>query len=280
MIRLHLQTLSYADSVASGDRDLLNMIDLAGDLRLDGVDFEDRQFRRTDNEYLESLRLKALQRGLGIGYIGIQAGFGQGFHGDDDGYQRHIEEWIDIAARMRVPMLRVIGGNVPDDGDEEAAWPALTARMGSLTDYARRRNVIIGLHNHNHGMFPATGTQVVRMLDEIDDPYFVHILDTGQYRGSPGASGVERCHPDPLHDLYEHIRTSAPRATGVRVKIYRIATGVEEFIDYHRVMTMLRDVGYNGWMSIVYEGGDVLDPEQAIPKAVAHLRGLLDEYGI
>ena len=120
----------------------------------------------------------------------------------------------------------------------------------------------------------------MRILDETDDLCFVHILDTGQYCGSPGASGIERGRPDPSHDLYEHTLTATPRSIGLRVKIYRVATGVEQFIDYPKVMTILCNVGYNGWMSIVYEGSDVLDPDEPIPKAVAHLRGLLDESGI
>ena len=44
-------------------------------------------------------------------------------------------------------------------------------------------------------------------------------------------------------------------------------------------MNILRDVSYNGWMSIVYEGQAVEPEEVAVPKAVKYLRGLLNEGG-
>ena len=71
------------------------------------------------------------------------------------------------------------------------------------------------------------------------------------------------------------IRSSIP--VHVRAKIYRIQTGEEVWLDYPRIINILRDVNYNGWMSIVYEGQAVEPEEEAVPKAVNYLRGLLNE---
>jgi sugar phosphate isomerase/epimerase len=135
----------------------------------------------------------------------------------------------------------------------------------------------VGLHNHNHGCVTRTGKDVIRIISEVDNPYFSHILDTGQYVGSPGASG-QRGKEDPALNFYGSIEETAPLAVHVRCKIYRIENGVEEWLDYPRIFKTLKGVGFNGWLSIVYEGQDVEEEATAVPKAVHYLRGLMAEY--
>jgi len=64
----------------------------------------------------------------------------------------------------------------------------------------------------------------------------------------------------------------------VRTKIYRIDSGVEEWLDYDRIFQILKGAGYNGNLSIVYEGQR--DPLVDIGKAVIYLRRLLSENGM
>ena len=162
---------------------------------------------------------------------------------------------------------------------DEEAWPQLVAAMKAVTAYGRDKGVICGVQNHNHGCIPATGGQVIRLLDEVGDDYCSHILDTGQFRGSPGASGGQRGIEAPEWDLYGSIKATAPRAVHVRAKIYRIASGREAWLDYDRIMCILDGVGFNGWMSLLYEGQDELDEPAAVPMAVAFLRRLVAEHG-
>ena len=82
---------------------------------------------------------------------------------------------------------------------------------------------------------------------------------------------------DPSLDFYGSIAETAPLAVHARCKIYRIRSGREEWLDYPRILAILRSVGYNGWLSIVYEGQDIEAEAAAVPKAVAYLRGLLTE---
>lgn len=279
MIKLSLQSLCYRDTFKSGQIDLLRIVDRAAALRLDGIDLNSSHFASTDPAYLEDVRLRCLQRGLHICYIGVSNDFGK--RGDElKGQVDLVKKWVDVAARMGVPMVRVFGAWVPQGESEESAWPRLVDATRQAVAYGRANRVALGLHNHNHGCMPATGAQVLRLLDEIDDPYYTHILDTGQYRGSPGASRGERGREDPAQDFYGSIRLSAPRAVHVRAKIYRIASGEEKCLDYARIMPVLKEVGFNGWMSVVFEGQDELDETAAVPRAVEYLRGLLRKYDL
>ncbi|MBI4218553.1 MAG: sugar phosphate isomerase/epimerase [Chloroflexi bacterium] len=279
MIKVSLFSLSYRDAVAAGRLDLFGIIDIARALRLDGVDLEARQFASTTPEYLESLRMRAFEHGLKINYVGVRSDFGKS-GGELQEEIHRVQEWIDVASFMRVPLIRIVGANIPEGETEETVWPRLRAAMQTVVTYGRQRGVAIGLHNHNHGAVPATGEQVNRLLDEIGDPYFMHILDTGQYRGSPGASGQQRSDLPATDELYSHIAATVPRAAVVRTKFYRIESEEERWLDYDRIFGILGSVGYNGWLSIVYEGWDVLPDEAAVPKAAACLRRHLGRRGL
>ena len=66
----------------------------------------------------------------------------------------------------------------------------------------------------------------------------------------------------------------------VRAKIYAIGSGSEEWIDYSRVMSILKESGFKGWLSVIFEGRDGTPPMDAMKAAHAYLRGLLREYEI
>ena len=279
MIKLSLQSLCYRDTFNAGDIDLFGMIDKAKEYRLDGIDIHFQHFASTDRDYLEDVRMACLKSGLHMCYIGVSNNFGM----ESDAQRAQIEnmkKWIDVAAKMGIQMVRSFGGWVPEGETEETVWPRIVSATKEVAEYGASKHVMVGLHNHNHGCAPATGDQVLKILDEVNNPYYTHILDTGQYRGSPGASRGERGVEDLEHNFYGSIEASAPKAVHVRAKIYRIASGSEAWLDYDRIMKIIKSVGFNGWMSVVFEGQDELDEPTAVPLAAAFLRRKLDENGM
>ena len=279
MIKLSLQSLSYRDTFNSGEIDLFGIIDRAYELQLDGIDIHFAHFGSTDDAYLRKVRRACIDRGLSICYIGVSNNFGMA--GDAQRAQiDNMKHWIDVAARVGSPMVRAFGAWIPEDETEETVWPRLVDATKEVAEYGRERDVIVGLHNHNHGCVPATGDQVLRLLKDVDSPYYSHILDTGQYRGSPGVSLGERGNEDPEWDFYGSIAKTASRAVHVRSKIYRIATGKEAWLDYDRILPIIKSVGFNGWMSVVFEGQDELDEVSAVPLAAKFLRDALNIRGM
>lgn len=277
MIKLSLQSLCYRDTFNAGKITMLEIIEKAYELQMDGVDLHFTHFASTDDDYLEEVKRACLKRGLHMCYIGVSNNFGK--TGDELREQIDLmKKWTDIAARMGIPMVRAFGSWLPEGESEESAWPRLVASTKEVAGYGQSKGVVVGLHNHNHGCIPATGDQVIRLLDEVDNPYYSHILDTGQYLGSPGVSLGERGKEDAKWNFYGSIETSAPRAVHVRAKIYRIASGEEVWLDYDRIMPILKKVGFNGWMSIVFEGQDELDEPAAVPLANRYMRSLLAGY--
>ncbi|MFH1086048.1 MAG: sugar phosphate isomerase/epimerase family protein, partial [Chloroflexota bacterium] len=267
-------SLSYKDEFAAHTLDLEGFIERAYALRLDGIDIHTRAFASKDPAYLRQIRMLAQRRGLALSYIGISNNFGKPA-GELPGQVQMVKDWVDVAAYMGIPLVRIFAAWIPPGEDTESVWARMMPCMQEVAAYGQQKGVVIGLHNHNHGCITATSQEVLRILREVDNPYFSHILDTGQYIGSPGSSGSNGVE-DPTKDFYGSIAATAPYAVHVRAKIYRIQTGEEAWLNYPRILGILRQVNYNGWMSIVYEGQAVEPEATAVPKAVSYLRGLLD----
>ncbi len=278
MIKLGCMSLSYKDAFAAGTLDLEGFIERAYALRLDGIDIHTRALASTEPSYLREVRRLAMQRGLALSYIGISNDFGKP-PAALDAEVAMAKHWIDVAAFMDITLVRVFAAWIHDGEPREQVWARMIPRLRELAEYGETKGVWVGLHNHNHGCVTATGPDVLRILREVDHPFFTHILDCGQYIGSPGATG-QRGTEDPALDFYGSIAMTAPYAVHVRAKVYRIATGVEEWLNYPRILEILRGVGYNGWMSIVYEGQDAEAEATAVPKAVAYLRRVIQESGL
>ncbi len=72
-------------------------------------------------------------------------------------------------------------------------------------------------------------------------------------------------------------KQTAPIASYVRAKVFKIDSGREEWFDYERIVRILRSVDYNGTVSIYYLGKDFSDCDdfEGIRLAVEHLRDVL-----
>jgi sugar phosphate isomerase/epimerase len=57
----------------------------------------------------------------------------------------------------------------------------------------------------------------------------------------------------------------------IRTKFYKIESGTEEWIDYGRIVPIIKSVNYNGCISIVYEGKEE-DRVEQVRKAAVYLR--------
>ena len=255
--------------------DIESFIQISYDLKLDVIDFHHRAFASDDPEYLRSLKMKCLELGLPIGYIGTAAGQPKNEREERERLDQ-IKAAIDTALFMGAPLIRVFGAHCPPGlEDRDPLFEALAKRLREVAEYGAEKGIIVALQNHDNRNLAATGPDILRILSDVDHPNFSYIMDTGQWRGSPGAAGD----PDPKVDIYAHMEQVLAQACYVRTKFYKIASGKEEILDYERIVDILKQQRYNGSLSIVYEGredeGRVEERVELIRKAASHLRELL-----
>lgn len=253
----------------------------ARELGLDVIDFHLGGMPR-DLGFVMRIKTMCVRAGLPIGYLG-----GGSLVGPLDQRGARMEQArgdVDMTAVMGGQMLRVFARHKwPDTREEqEYYWGPMVEDFRELSDYAADRGVVLGLQNHDNGSFCMTAEQALRILGEVDKENFTFLWDTGQWLGAIGS------HPrgefDANVDLYEdYLTPTVPYAASVRAKIYQIDTGVETYLDYPRIFGILKDVGYNGNVSIVYEGGEGRNrctPEEGVALAARYLRSVIvDTFG-
>lgn len=241
-------------------------IELAYALKVDLIDFRgNRGFESTDQSYLMDVKMQCLRYGLSVGYVAS----GGHFVGTDAELEEKLDQVradVDVAETLGAPLIRVFCGAPLEDPEEQARE---IRSFQQACDIAAEKSIAVGLQNH-----PSTGDDVLRIIDQTNRSNFTHILDTGQWVGSPARNqGV----PDPGIDTYGFMAQTVDHASHIRAKFYKIDSGKEEWLDYERIIQIFTDANFNGPVSVVFEGKDVNDCDdiEVMTRAVAHLRDLL-----
>ncbi len=274
MMRLACTSLSFGRAFKEGQLDLVRFIDICKDLDLDGVDLNTATIPTEDASYLKEIKLRCLRYGLSIACVSISNNFGRSAEQADHEVEM-TKRWIGHALLLGAPQVRVFAGTVPSGADRTEAWERAERCLKEVADYGYQCGIRVALQNHNHGALTPNGDDVLRFIERAG-PHLGHVWDTGQYVGSPGASGAS-AELGAQEILYENLRQTAHLATHVRAKFYRIETGVERWLDYPRIFSILHGTRYNGFCSIVYEGPD--DELKSVQLASVFLRPFLIQAG-
>ena len=273
MIKLSILSLSYKREFKAGRMDVSSFADLCRDLDADGIDFNASSIGEgagATPAALIALKERCIRHGLAIACLSISNNFGKPA-GQLPEEIAMTKRWIDRALVLGAPQVRVFAGTPNTSEARQTTWQRCSAALKEVAGYGHDRGVLVALQNHNHGALTETGDDVLRFLQEAG-PHLSHVWDTGQYVGSPGASGAA-AGAGGQEVLYRSLQQTVDRATHVRCKFYHIAGGSEEWLDYPRIVAMLRAARYNGFCSVVYEGPD--DELKDVRRAVTHLRSLL-----
>jgi sugar phosphate isomerase/epimerase len=244
-------------------------------LQLDAVDLHLSGMNR-DLSYLRHVRSQCLRAGLSIGYTG--GGSFVGPVAQRERRQAQGREDVDTTALLGAQVMRLFARHKwpTTVAEQEALWQPMIESFQEIADYAATKGVQVAVQNHNNGSFAMNAVQVLRILREVQRPNFSYLLDTGQWQGGIGSD--PRGESDPAIDLYkDYLEPTAPHATYVRAKIYKVDSGREEWLDYERILQILREVDFNGTIGLVFELGkrNSCTDEECRRLAVAHLRDVI-----
>ncbi len=259
-LKLSLAAYSYRQLLDGPNpkMDLFQYVDLAAELALDAVEPTSYWFPKDVNEaYLHRLRRHAFLLGLDISGTAIRNDFCLPPGPERDQDRAHVRAWIDRAALLNAPVIRVFGGSVPEGITEDVAVARVVEGFRDVLPYAAEKGVTLALENH--GGITATPDQLLKLVRAIDGPNFGVNLDTGNFHGD---------------DPYDDLARLAPYAVNVQVKTEISRKGQpKEDADLARVVAILRAAKYSGYVVLEYEAA--ADPLKAIPGHIKALRALM-----
>jgi sugar phosphate isomerase/epimerase len=257
--QLSLAAYSFRDFFKDPARmDFYKFIDFCADQGLAGAELTSYYFAKdvTDAELLK-VRRHAFLRGVGVSGTAIGNNFALPDGPDLDREKAATKLWIDRAAVLGAPHIRVFAGAAKGI-DEAGARRQVIKALEELGAYAAAKGVWLGVENH--GGVVATPDGLLEIVKAVNCPAVGINLDTGNFHGS-----------DPYADLAK----CAPWAVNVQVKveIKRAGAKAAEPADLTKIAALLRTAGYQGWVVLEYEAKP--DPFTAVPEHLRALRAAL-----
>lgn len=171
--------------------------------------------------------------------------------------QNHYK-WIHAAKILGCHSIRV---NAFGESDRELYRAAIIDGMGQLADYAGKEeiNVII----ENHGLFSSDGKLIAGIVEEVDKPNFGTFPDFGNWCLS-AKWGTTQFECDKEYDRYQGVSEFLPYAKAVSAKSYNFnQQGEDTKIDYYKMLKIVKESAYDGYIGIEYEG-EILSEHEGI----------------
>lgn len=213
---------------------------------LDAVEYVSTFFtgKGEDQTYLENLKNECKKNGVKSLLIMVD---GEGDLGDTIASNRNksVEnhyKWVKAAKFLGCHSIRV---NARGVGTMEQVGKAAIDGLSKLCDYAAKEkiNVIV----ENHGGYSSNGKWLTDVIKAVNKPNCGTLPDFGNFYE---------------YDRYQGTADMMPFAKGVSGKTYDFdAQGNETKIDYPKMIKIVKDSGYKGYIDIEYEGTRLSEDE-------------------
>ena len=254
-LKLSIAGYSYRKLLTAKEKPMTldDFIEKGAELGLDAVEPTSYYFRDTSPKYLRHLRSKAFRLGLDISGTAVGNDFGHPPGAKRDGQIAHVKKWVDHAEILGAPVIRIFAGHAKKGQTPDEAHKLMVEGIEACCAYAGEHGIYLALENH--GGPTVTAEAMLEIVKDVQSPWFGVNLDTGNFRSA---------------DPYADMAAVAPYALNVQVKVELRVAGKAEPSDYKRIVKILRDAGYRGYLALEYEARE--DPLSAIPRHVAALR--------
>jgi len=275
--RIKLSVSSYSYWHFKGEKfPIEKVIDEAAAMGLDGIDILHRQMESEDNAYLQKIKKHSFLNGIALTCLSIHQGFVTPDKTELKTHVDHTIHCIELAYKMGIPCLRLNTGrwNTIKSFDDlmknrgvEPILPGYTVEDGfkwcvdginQCLKKAEELGVLLALENH-WGL-GSTPEGMLKIHDRVNSPWLGLLMDTGNFLENP----------------YEKLKMIAPKTSFVQAKTYY--GGGEWYsldLDYNKIINILKEVNYQGYISIEFEGKE--DPKTGVQKSVDLLRKALKQ---
>lgn len=249
---------SFNGPLTRGEMTLEQVIEYCAEIGFDAVDPTGYYFTGYPavpaDEYVYRVKHVAFSLGLAVSGTGVRNDFAFPDAAKRDADVGLVTKWVEVAAKLGAPVLRVFDGRVMPAGVPKATvmdW--IVEGISRCVIAGEARGVAIVLQNHNDALKVADDYLDIRK--RIASRWFGLNVDIGSLRTTD--------------DPYAEIARLAPHAYTWQVKELVYRRDKEERVDLRQVARILKEARYRGYVPI-----ETLGPGDAKVK----VRAFLDEF--
>ncbi len=213
---------------------------------IDAVEYVNQFFKdkAKDTAYLKDLKKRAADAGVTNVLIMID---GEGELGAPDEAKRKAAvenhyKWVEAAKFLGCHSIRV---NAQSAGSYDEQMKLAADGLNRLCEFGDKHdiNVIV----ENHGGLSSNGAWLAGVMKMVDNKRCGTLPDFGNFQTSPGE----------WYDRYKGVAELMPFAKGVSAKSHEFdADGNEVRTDYVKMVKIVLDAGYHGFIGIEWEGNE------------------------
>jgi len=260
--KISLAEWSFHRALMKGEMTNLDFPRIAKSYGLDAVEYVSTFFRGKgeDMQYLTQLKDSCNKYGVKSLLIMVD---GEGNLADTSASarQKSVEnhyKWVKAAQFLGCHSIRVNARGQGTMGQMQAA--AIDA-LTKLSDYAAKYNINVIVENH--GGNSSIGKWLAEIMKTVNRPNCGTLPDLGNFYE---------------YDRYQGVKDMMPYAKGVSGKTHDFdENGNETVIDYAKMMKIIADSGYKGYIDVEYEGNK-LSEDQGVKASIALVKKVIAPY--
>ncbi len=269
IFKISLAQWSLHRSISNGEIDNLDFARIAKKkFEIDAIEYVNQFFadKAKDERYLQEMKERKDNEGVLNLLIMCD---GEGHLGDPDEEKRtqaveNHYKWVEAAKFLGCHSIRV---NAYSEGSYEEQMKLAADGLRRLTEFGAQYdiNVII----ENHGGLSSNGKWLIGVMKMVDHPRCGTLPDFGNFH----------LKDDEWYDRYEGVKELMSYAKAVSAKSHDFdESGNETDTDYLRMMKIVVNAGYKGYVGIEYEGNR-LDEFEGIKATKLLLERVRNEIG-
>jgi sugar phosphate isomerase/epimerase len=267
---------------------VFDWIEMAADLPVDGLEMYDGFFESLDGAYLDNIGSALRRRNFEMPMLCCSSDFTKPDAGERRQEVARQKRMIDATARLGGGFCRVLSGQRRPEVSrrEGVAWVVECIR--ALLDYAAEKNVVLAMENHYkdnywvHPEFAQRSDVFLEIVNQIDSPWFGVQYDPSNaiLAGEDPMGLLEKVkkrvvtvHASDRYLKRGHTLEELRRVEDSVGYAGILAHGVvgQGLNNYPRIFQVLREVGYQGWISIE----DGLNGLEEIKRSALFLRSMM-----
>lgn len=268
-MKIGLSTYSLLSALKTGEMTVLDVIQWIADHGGEHMEIVPYGFTLVDQpELAAAVRLKAEEAGIELSNYSMPANFVQETEEAFEAEIARVQLHVDLVNRLGMTHMRhdVTAFTLPSDKMTiqwfEANLHAMVRGSRLIADYAAQYGITTTIENH--GFSVQASDRVQRVLTEVDRPNFKTTLDIGNFmcvdehpligvrKNLPYASLIH------VKDFYFRPYDEHPGEgewfTTANGNYLRGAIVGQGDIDMRRIMKLIKDSGYDGYLTIEFEG--------------------------
>ena len=192
--------------------------------------------------------------------------------------------WVDTASKIGCHSIRInLNSN---DGTAEEVQEVCSESISKLIEYSSQSNISVVIENH--GGLTGNGKWLSGLIKNINNEFVGSLPDFGDFnfcqtRGDLNFDVDREC--EMKYDKYLGVEELIPYAKGISAKSHDFdKNGNETKTDYKRMMKIIKNSDFEGYMAIEYEGamlslfgdkGNYLSPHEGVLASKALLEKLI-----